>query len=87
VGHFGADGISETYVRHYAVAEEGVYAVPGAVEELGGDNEVEGLVLLFQRAYGRNGNYSFDAQLLEAINIGSEIQFAGQELVSARVAG
>jgi len=61
LGHFGADGIAETYVRYYAVAEEGVHAVAGAVEKLGGDYEIEGLVLFFQGAYGGDGDDSFYA--------------------------
>ena len=84
--HFAADGIAKSNVSYDAVAKESVYAMTGAVEKLGRDHEIERLVLFFQRTDGRNRNDALHSQLFEAINVGAEIQFAGQKLVAARVA-
>ncbi len=86
-GEFSADGIAESNVRDNAVAEKGVDAMARAVEELVWDHKIEGLVFFFQRAHSRNRNDALDSQLLEAVNIGAEIQFAGQQFVPASMAG
>ena len=83
---FAADGIGEADVRDDAVAEKSVDAMAGAVEELVGDHEVERLVLFLQRADRGNRNDALDSQLLEAVNVRAEIQFAGQKSVPAPMA-
>ena len=70
---------------HDAVAEERIHAVAGAIEKLVGNHELQRLVLFLQRSHGGDGNDPFHAQLLEAINIGAEIQFAGKNAVPASV--
>src|ERR1019366_8517126 len=73
-------------MRHNAVAEESVHAVPGAIEKLVRDHEIERLVLLLQRPHGRNRNNALNSQLLKAVNVGPEIQFARQKSVPASMA-
>jgi hypothetical protein len=84
--HFVADGIAKSNVRDDAVAEESIDAVPGAIEELVGDHEIERLVLFLQRSHGRNRNNALHSQLLKAVNVGAEIQFAGEKFVAAGMA-
>jgi hypothetical protein len=72
-------------MRHNALAEKGINAVAGSIEKLIWDYKIERLVFFLQRANSRNRNDSLDAQLLKAINIRPEIQFAGQQFVTARV--
>ena len=43
-------------------------------------------MLFLERSDGRNRNDALDAELLEAMNVGAEIEFAGQEAVAASVA-
>ena len=59
----------------------------GAVEKLVGDHELQRLVLFLQRSDGGDGNDPLHAELLEAVNVGAEIQLGGQNAVSASVAG
>src|SRR5581483_3889245 len=42
-----------------------------------------GLVFFLQRTHGRDRNNALHAQLLEAVNIGAKIQFAGKQAVPA----
>ena len=66
--------------------EERVHAVPGAVEKLVRDHEIERLVLFLQRTDRRNRNNALHSQLLKAVNVGPEIQLARQEFVAAGMA-
>ena len=59
----------------------------GAVDELVGNHEVCWLVLFFQRADGGDGEDALDAELFEGVDIGAEVQFRGQNAMSATVAG
>ena len=59
--------------------------MPCPVEELVWNDELKRLMLFFQRTDSRNGNDALDPELLEAMNVGSEIQFAGQDAVPAPV--
>ena len=43
-------------------------------------------MLFLERAHGRDRNYALDSQLLKAVDVGAEIQFAGQQLVATGVA-
>ena len=70
---------------HQAFAEERVEALPGAVDELVRNDEVEGTMLFFQRANGRERQDSFDAELLESVNIGAVIDLGGHVAVPASV--
>ena len=74
-------------MRDDAFAEERVDAVAGAVEELVGNDELQRLVLFLQRTNRRDRQNALDAELFESINVGAEIQFAGQDAVAASVAG
>src|SRR5579872_241819 len=82
-----ADGIGEADVGDDSVAEKSVDAVAGAVEELVRNNEIERLVLLFEGSDGRDRDDALDAELLESVNIGAEVEFAGRQNVSATVPG
>ena len=86
-GKLSADGVGETDVGDDAVAEERVDAVAGTVEELVGDDEVERLVLLFERSDGGDGDDALDAELLESVNIGTEVEFAGHQDMAATMPG
>ena len=59
----------------------------GAVDELVGDHEVGGLVLFLERADGGDGEDALDAELLEGVDVGAEVQLRGQNAVAAAVAG
>ncbi len=85
--HFVADGIAESDVGDDAIAEKGVDAMASAIEELRWDHEIQRLVFFLQRADGGNGNDAIHSQLLEAVNVGTKVEFAGQQLVAASVAG
>src|ERR1700687_5185569 len=59
--------------------------MPGTIVKLGRDHEIQRLVLFLQRPHGRNRNNALNSQLLKAINVGAEIQFARQKFVPARM--
>src|ERR1017187_579439 len=83
---FSANRISKGDVGRDAAAEKSVYAMAGTIEELIGDDEVQRFMLFFQRSDGGNGNDAVYSQLLEAVNVGTEIQFAGQDTMAASMA-
>src|SRR5450631_25834 len=83
---FSANWISKGDVGHDAAAEKSVYAMAGTIEELIGDDEVQRFVLFFQRSDGGNGNDAVYSQLLEAVNVGTEIQFARKDTMAASMA-
>src|SRR3954453_12878075 len=82
----GADRIGETDVRHDAVAEERVRAVPRAVDELVREDDVGRRVLLFHRSDRARGEDRVNAEELEAEEVGAIVQFGGREAVAASVA-
>ena len=86
MSQFGADGIGKGDVGHYAFAEKSIYTMAGAIEELIRDYEIKRLVFFLQRSDCGNGDDPLDAELLESINIGAEIQFRGEDAMSASVA-
>ena len=86
-GEFRADGVAKGDVGDDAFAEEGGDALLGAVVKLVGNDEVGGLVLFLERADGRNGENALDAKLLEAVNVGAEIQLGGEDAMAASVTG
>ncbi len=59
----------------------------GAIDELVGDYEVGGLVLLFERADRGDGEDALDAEFLEGVDVGAEVQFRRKDAVAAAVAG
>ena len=86
VGDRGADWIAESDVADDSIAKEGGDAMEGAVDELIGDDEVGGLVLFFERADGGDGKDALDAEFLEGVDVGAEIQLRRQDAVAAAVA-
>src|ERR1700722_7412368 len=72
--HLVADGFAKTYMRHHSIPEKRIDAVPRAVEELVGNDEIERLMLFLQRAYGRYRDNALYSQLFEAVNVRAEIQ-------------
>ena len=74
-------------MAHDAVAEEGGDAVEGAVDELVGNDEVGGLVLFLERADGGDGEDALDAELLERVDVGAEVELGGKDAMAAAVAG
>ena len=70
-----------------AVAEEGRDAVEGAIDELVGNDEVSGLVLFLERADGGDGEDALDAEFLEGVDVGAEVELGGKNAMAAAVAG
>ena len=64
-----------------AVAEEGIHTVPGSIEELVGDHEVQRLVFFFQRTNRGHGDDPLHTQLLEAVYVRAKIQLRGQDVM------
>ncbi len=85
-GDSGADRIAEGHVAHDAVAEERGDAMEGAIDELVGNDEVGGLVLFLERADGGDGKDALDAEFLEGVDVGAEVEFRGQNAMAAAVA-
>src|SRR5205823_13300782 len=73
-------------VSDEAVAEEGIGAMASAVEELVGDDDVGRLVLELHRAHGADGDDALDAEHLEAVQVGAEVELRGQDAMAAPVA-
>ena len=42
-------------------------------------------MLFLERSHGGDGEDALDAELLEAVNVGAEVQLAGQDAVAASV--
>lgn len=80
------NGVGKSNVRHYSVSKKCVDAMASSVEELVRDDEFERLVLFLQRTDGRDRDDAFDAELLEPMNVAPEIQFTGQNAMTASVA-
>src|SRR5438270_14091089 len=59
--------------------------MPRAVEALVGNYELECVVVCLERPHGRNGDDALHSQLLEAMNVGAKIEFAGQDAMAAPV--
>ena len=57
----------------------------GAVEELIGNDELERAVLLLERADGAERDDPLDAELLEALDIGAEIELRRRDAMAASV--
>ena len=69
--------IGEADMRHQAFAEERGHTPARAVDELIGDHEIARLMLFLQDADGAEREDPFDAQFLESINVGAEVQLGG----------
>jgi hypothetical protein len=83
VDQLRADGISEGNVRDQAAAEKGIDAMSRAVEKLIRNDEIERLVPFLERSHGGDGNDALHSKLLEAMDIGTEVQFARENAVAA----
>src|SRR5437868_11012135 len=59
----------------------------GTVEKLIGDDEVQRFVFFLQRSDGGNGNDALDSKLLEAVNVGAEVQLRRQQAMTAPMPG
>ncbi len=81
-----ANRLGEPDMRHDAVAEEGVDAMPRAIDELIGDNEVQRPMLFLQRADGRERQNALDAKLLHAMNVGAIVDLGRRETMPVAVA-
>ena len=81
-----AEGVREGHVGDEAAAEEGRGALEGPVHELVGDDHVQRRVFLLQRAHRGHGEDALHAQRLHRVDVGPEVQLAGQQLVAAGVA-
>ena len=57
-----------------------------AVDELVGDDEIGGLVLLFERTHGGDRDDALDAKLLESVDVCPEIEFRGKYAVPLSMA-
>ena len=66
-----------------AVAEECVNTVASTVHKLVGDDELQWLMLLFQRTNGRDGKNSLHANLLETVDIRPEVQLGRRDPMAA----
>src|SRR5579863_2949633 len=80
-----ANGIGESNMGDDAATKKSIHAMTGAVEELIGYHELEWLVLFLERSDGRNGDDPLDAELLESVNVGAEIELARHNSVAASV--
>ncbi len=58
----------------------------GAIDELVGHDEVGGLVLFFERADGGDREDALDAEFLEGVDVGAEVQFRRKNAMPAAVA-
>ncbi len=86
-GELRADGIGETDMGDQAFAEEGGDAAAGAIDELIGDDEIERAMFFLERADGAEGEDAFDAERLQAPDIGAKIQLRRRDAMAAAVAG
>src|SRR5207253_10475127 len=82
---FPTYGIGKGDVGHDSAPEESIDAMARAIEELVGNHELKWLVIILQRPYRRHRNDPLDSQLLEAMSVRAEIQFTGENAMSARV--
>src|SRR3989338_6742521 len=81
-----AQRMREGDVRHQATSEERADAAFRAIEELIGDEDVERFVFFLQAADLARREDALDAQHLEAVDVGAEIQLQGQNPVTDTVA-
>src|SRR6267378_8146908 len=81
-----ANGFRETDVRGHAIPEKSGHAVPGAIVELVGNQEIERFQILLKRTDGADRDDSLDAELFHSVNVGAIIYFCRQKTVPARVA-
>ena len=84
--HFAADRLAKADVHHQAIAEEGVDAMAGSVDELIGHNKVQRMMFFLQRADGGKRQDALHAKLFEAVNVGAIIDLGGHEAMPAPMA-
>ena len=83
LGHRRADRIAKGHMAHNPLAEKCRNAMKGAVDELVGHHKIGGLVLFLERSDGRDREDALDAQLLEGVNVGAEVQLRGKDAMAA----
>ncbi len=81
-----ADRVAEPDVRDDALAEKGVDAVAGAIEELIDDHDVARLELFLEAAAGADANHVRDAEHLQRTNVGAVRHFGRREAMAPAVA-
>ena len=82
------EGVSETDVADHAALEEGERTnALGAIDDLVGDDEVAGLDLLAQRAYGAEGDDGADTEATESGDVGASGDLVRSNLVVKTMAG
>ncbi len=86
-GRVGAHGLREAHVGHQPLAEEGILAVAGLVDELAHEAQLPGLVAGLEAAHGGHGDQPVDAQGLQRPEIGAVVHLAGREPVPLSVPG
>src|SRR5260370_23695475 len=72
-----ANRLVETHVRDYPIAKKCGHAVARAVEELIGNQKIEGLYIFLQGADRTDRNNSLDPELLHRMNVGAIIDLGG----------
>jgi len=87
VVELGADGVRRRYVAELPPLVEGVGALPGAVDELVGDDEVSRRVVLPEAAHRRRSHDPLDAQLLQGPDVGPAVDPVRRDLMPPAVAG
>ena len=86
-GEISAKRIGHADVTDKPVAKEGTFAAFGVVENLVGDDDVAGGVIVAQRAAGADRNDAFNAQQFEGVDVGAVVDFGGSQPVAFAVAG
>ena len=80
-----ADRVRERHVTDDAVAEEGIRAMARAVDELVGEDDVRGVIVLLHRADRARGEDRMHAEFLEGEDVGAVVHFGGIEAVASPV--
>ena len=75
-GQFSADRVGKWDMSDNASPKKCIHPMPSAIKKLIRYHKIQRLVLFLQRSDRRHGHDSANAQLLEAVDIGAEIQFA-----------
>ena len=81
----GAERVGERDVRDQAAAEERADAPLRAIEELVGHDDVERRVFVLEAADRARRDDALDAEHLEAVDVGAEVQLGRQDAVADAV--
>ena len=72
---------------YQTVAEEGTPAVARQVEDLVGDDQVTGDVIVAQAAAGGDSDQALNAQRLEGVDVGAVVDLGGRDMVTDAMPG